>query len=572
MEIIDLAIMIGLIILIGISQIQRYIRERKGKKTEELSKIDEFCEKHYKKIWILLLIIFLVTVVYKFGELPTYLSVDEAAGIYDAINIANYGVGRYLDSYPIYIPNFGGGQSALWCYLAVICVKLFGSNIMACRLPFLLMYAVAIIASYLLVSKSKNKKTALLFTFLIMTCPWNIVNARQALDCNLYAGMLMLDLFLMNRAKKNYQYIIAGISVGITLYTYCLSWITMPIFLAIWAIYMLYIRKIKIRQLIVFAIPIAILATPLIYFLLLNYDFFDQTQFGVITVPKLTLFRSSEIAISNIWKKGLLSLSKIFTEKNTIYPMYILLFIIGYIVSIKETIQKTQKKEYSVTALMVIAFTTIFIGLLIASVPTSNKANALYIPILYFVTIGILEIFKNSKTLLIMCIVLICISFAHFEYKYYTYYAYNVDASSIYDDNSFHKLVEKLEKNEETANMQKRVLIIKIEPDIYQALVTKMSPYEYNEKAVRENVGNNIVKTTKVGNYYYYNMIFHSERFLKESFKNKNEIIIITNIFLKMIEDYGIDLEKYQKVEYRDLYILVEKDMNISLGDIIKDE
>lgn len=571
MKIIDLIIMIGLMILIGISQIQEYIREKRGQK-KEASIIDEFCEKHYKKIWILFVIILFITVIYKFGELPDYLSIDEAAGMYDAMNLANYGVGRYLDSYPIYIPNFGGGQSALWCYLAVICVKLFGSNIIACRLPFLLMYAVAIIASYLLVSKSQNKKTALLFTFLIMTCPWNIVNARQALDCNLYAGMLMLNLFLMNRAKKNYQYIIAGISVGITLYTYCLSWITMPIFLAVWAIYMLYIKKIKIKQLILFAIPIAILATPLIYFLLLNYGFFDQTQFGVITVPKLTLFRSSEIRISNIWKKGLMSLQTIFTEKNTIYPLCIPLFIIGYVLSVKETIGSIKKKEYNVTSLIVIAFTTILIGLLIASVPTPNKANMLYIPILYFVAVAILEIFKNSKTLFILCIALVCTSFIHFEYKYYTDYAYNVDSSSIYDDSSFYKLVGKLEKNEEIANMQKRVLIIKLEADIYQALATKMSPYEYDEEVVREYLGNDVIKTTKVGNYHYYNVVYHLERFLNEAFKNPNEMVIVTNTFLKVIEYYGVDVEKYQKIEYKDLYIIVDKDSNIPLENILNDE
>lgn len=571
METIDLIVMICLIILIGVAQIQNYIKEKRGKKIEnESSKLDEFCEKHYKKIWILFMVIFLVTVVYKFGELPTYLAVDEAAGMYDSMNIANYGVGRYLDTYPIYLPNFGGGQSVLWCYSAVLCIKLFGSNMISFRLPFLIMYAIAIISSYLLVSQSKNKKTALLFTFLIMTCPWNIVNARQALDCNLYAGMLMLDLFLMNRAKRNYQYIIAGISVGITLYTYCLSWITMPIFLAVWAIYMLYIKKIKIRQLIIFAIPIALLATPLIYFLLLNYGIFNQTKFGMITVPKLTLFRSNELAVSNIWKKGLLSLNVIFSEKNTIYPMYIFLFIIGYILSIKETIQNLKKKEYSITAVMVIAFTTILIGLLVASVPTPNKANALYIPILYFVAIAILEIFKNSKTLFIICITLICISFVHFEYKYYTDYAYNLDSISIYNDNSYYKLVKKLEENDKTANMEKYVLIMKAEPDIYQLLATEMSPYEYNEKVVKESTGKS-EKTVQVGNYHYYNIMYNFEKFFEESFKNKNDIVIVTNIFINGIELYGIDLDKYQKVEYKDLCILVDKDTDISLENILKD-
>lgn len=568
MGIIDWILMFVLCILIGVLEIQTYLRERgKIKESKGISGLDEFCNKHYKKIWLLFAIIFLVTVVYKFGELPTYISVDEAGGIYDAISIGNDGVDRYLNSFPVYLPNFGGGQSVLCCYLTTLCIKLFGSNMISYRLPFLFMYVVAIFSSYLLITQSKNKKTALFYTFLIITCPWNITSARHALDCNLYAGMLMLDLFLMNRAKKNYQYILAGISVGITLYTYCLSWITMPLFLAIWAIYMLYIKKIKLRQLIIFAIPIAIFAAPLIYFLLVNFGIAHQTQFGIFTVPKLREFRNGEIKLSNIWERGLVSLKVIFIQGNTIYRMFVPLFVIGYILAIKESIKSIKQRKYDITTVMVIAFTTIFIGLLFASVPTPNKANALYIPMLYFITISILEMFKNSKTLFIINLILICIAFMNFEYRYYTNEAYKIN-SRIYDDNSFHKLVKKLEENEETANMVKRIFIIKTEPTIYQLLATEMSAYQYNENMEKEEDGKS-VRITRVGNYYYYNLVYHLERFFDEAFKNPNELIIVTSDFLVILYNHGVDLEQYQKVEYEDLSILLNKSSNLQLENII---
>ena len=272
MQILNLVSLLLLLIFIGAKVVQKYLIDQK--KIERESSIDSFFDKHYKKIWLVFAILLFISVFYKFGKLPTYLGVDEAGGAYDAISIANYGVDRYLNSFPVYLINFGGGQSALLCYLTVICVKLFGANIVSYRIPMLFIYLLSIAASYLLVSKSKDKKTALLFIFCIITCPWNIVNTRQALDCNLYAGMFMLDLFLMNSAKKNYQYILAGISVGITLYTYSLSWISLPIFLLVWCIYMLFLKKIKIRQLFLFAFPIAIFAAPLIYFLLVSYIFY----------------------------------------------------------------------------------------------------------------------------------------------------------------------------------------------------------------------------------------------------------------------------------------------------------
>src|SRR5699024_6128902 len=157
----------------------------------------------------------------------------------------------------------------------------------------------------------------LLFTFLIITCPWNIFNARMALDCNLYAGLFMLDLYFLNKAEKNYQYVIAGIFIGLTLYTYSLSWITMPIFLLVWCIYMLYIKKIKIKQIIIMGIPIAIFAMPLIYFLLVNYGIVNNTKLGIFTLPVLTEFRQNEINILNIYRTGLESLNTIFFAEGT---------------------------------------------------------------------------------------------------------------------------------------------------------------------------------------------------------------------------------------------------------------
>ena len=182
-----------LIMLIIASVIKQYLDEKKGKEIKE-NKIDEFCNKHYKKIWLIFIVILFITVIYKFGDIPTYIGVDEAGMAYDALNIAEYGTDRYMNSYPLYLTNFGSGQSSLCAYLVALCIKLFGANMISYRLPTLLIYLMSVIVSYLLISKSKNKKTALLFTFLIITCPWNISNARMALDCNLYAGLFMLDL------------------------------------------------------------------------------------------------------------------------------------------------------------------------------------------------------------------------------------------------------------------------------------------------------------------------------------------------------------------------------------------
>lgn len=148
----------------------------------------------------------------------------------------------------------------------------------------------------------KDKKTALLFTFLIIICPWHIISSRFGLDCNLLSGLFMLDLYLLHKAKKNWQYILAGVMIGLTLYTYALSYIIIPIFLIVWISYMLYMKKINIKQIILLGIPIFLFALPLMYMILLNNGVFEKTQFGIFTIPKLWEYRIGEVSISNIWK------------------------------------------------------------------------------------------------------------------------------------------------------------------------------------------------------------------------------------------------------------------------------
>lgn len=568
MTILDISVIVLFMVLIGISMIKTYKEERQSGDAKEdsiESKIDNFCNKYYKIIWAIFIIIIFITVIYKFGELPTYIGVDEAGMAYDAMSIANYGVDRYLNSYPIYLTSFGSGQSILCGYIVALFIKIIGTNAIAYRLPALLIYLLGVVSSYLFVSKSKDKKTALLFTFLIITCPWNIMNARQALDCNLYGGMLMLDLFLMNRAKKNYQYVLAGIAVGITLYTYCLTWITIPIFLLFLIIYMAIIKKIKFKQVIIFGIPIAIFAMPLIYFLLLNYGIVSKSQIGIFTLPILPQFGGSEIAISNIWEKGLGNLKTIFLSKNTIYPVYVPLFIVGYIISIAKTIKNVKKKQYSVTAIMTIAFTTILIGLMLVNIPTANKANALYIPILYFVTVAILEICKNSRVLLIISILLIMVLFINFEYNYYTIYAYNPN-SIWFEDSDYGKLSKILQQDERTKDLNKYVMVYRTSPYIYQILANEMSPYEYTETVERKQYGI-ALETRKVGNYYYYSYFCDKNEFLEKDYKKEDSIIIISSELWDIVDFF--EKENYKKYRYNNLYIFVNQSSKLEIEEII---
>ena len=81
----------------------------KSSSQNDSNNIARFVDKHYKLLVIFPFLIMLFTTVYNLDKVPYGMRVDEAGMAYDAFNLAKYGVDRYLNKFPIYLINFGGG-------------------------------------------------------------------------------------------------------------------------------------------------------------------------------------------------------------------------------------------------------------------------------------------------------------------------------------------------------------------------------------------------------------------------------------------------------------------------------
>lgn len=169
-------------------------------------------------IFIMLLAIFLR--LYKIEQIPNGVNVDEAGMAYDAFCLANFRVDRALNKLPVYFVNFGGGQSILYGYITAIFIKLFGFRLFSMRILAVIFNSIAILLCYFMIKKHIGEKSALLVTLLLAINPWNIMSSRWGLDCNLLAPCLIISLFFLLKAQKWYDYILAGIAIGVTLYTW----------------------------------------------------------------------------------------------------------------------------------------------------------------------------------------------------------------------------------------------------------------------------------------------------------------------------------------------------------------
>lgn len=529
-------IIIGIIIffiILVVKLIQKYMIEHniyKDKIDSIESKKDNFINKYYKWILAVLIIVTAITRFYKFGSIPQNIGVDEAGAAYDAYCLANYGVDRYLNKLPLYLINFGGGQSSLYAYSTVPFIKLFGANIISYRLPELIFFIMGIIVSYIVVNKFKDKKNALLYAFIIIICPWHIETSRQGLDCNLLAPMMMLDILLLLTAKKNWHYAIAGISIGITLYTYALSWMLIPIFLAFYIAYSLYMKKINFKQIIILGIPIAIFAIPFIYLILLNHGYVTETRLGIFTIPKLPFYREGEIKISNIWKLGTESISTVFLNEHSIYLFEIPFFIVGLIDGITSFIYSLRDRKFNFNGFITVAFLVLYISNLMVEVGTVNKINIVYFLLLYVITLGIIKVCEKSYVIPIMTLTMLCVLFVNFEVEYFDTSKYETNFNKRYADKELTAITKEIEANENNEDADKYFVVwYKAEPYIYTLLHKKISPYELDETK-NKNYGIYLAHSASIASFMNYSFFERPlDDAMIENINSKEKHLVVIN-------------------------------------------
>lgn len=463
-------------------------------KDENISAENRFLEKFATPLFLIVLLIGVITFSYKTNQIPKGLHVDEAGALYDAICLSKHSVDRYLNHLPVYLINFGGGQSALYAYLAAILIKIFGTSVSVFRLPAVLLSLLSMICFYQMLSKHFGKKQGVLGVLILAVSPWNILKSRWGLDCNLMSSMMLISIYLFDKAilsSKRYWYILSGISWGLTLYTYVISYLVVPIFLAISLLYTLRIKKVDIQSLICLAIPLGILGLPLIMMLLYNNGMLQNANFPIFSIPKLWFYRGGEIALRNIpenlknifdilFIKDFLNYNAIPTF-GTLYKISIPLVIFGLVEITKNVIKSIKQKDFSLDLWILLSFIITFcVGLCISEL-NINKLNAIYIPMIYLASRFLYCLFKSIKPFAILIVLLYIIHFTIFINYYFTDFT-NHDLMYFEND-----ILSASEKAESLGKSQIYVENCLNQTYIYTLVQTPISPYDFQQNLRIEN-------------------------------------------------------------------------------------
>lgn len=500
------------------------------------------------KIIIALIIIFGITIrAINITEIPIGLHADEAGTFYDAYCIANYGTDRYLNPNPFYGINYGGGQSTLYMYLTALFIKIIGFKILAVKLPSLILSSISIIVFYKILDKFENKKMAIIGTLLIAIVPWHFMQSRWGLDCNLMSSMILISTYALLCAKKPLGYIVSGILFGITLYTYILSYIIVPIILFLTMIYLLYIKKIKIRNIIQMGIPLGLLAIPLILNLMVNNGILPEIRTDMFSMPRLFIYgnRASEISLYNIPENIFIIFIRMFAadpcnynsfiEFGTLYYISIPFAIIGIIKILENFKTNLKSKKINLDIVFLILCASSFVFDIFVHGIWVNTINGIYIPLIYIIAKGIYELVTKHRKMGIVIFSAYFLLFIIFMAYYFGYYG------SVNTDVGFNKstieVVKYIEENNKFDGKKINIKTGAVQPHIYTLIGNKTNPKEFMKDKVMSGT---IVFS--YGRYIFYNSNIDQETIyvINKSYKDKKEKLLQKGFKFEEFEDLYI--------------------------------
>ena len=169
-----------------------------------------------KKISLLILILAIllavITRLYKLGEAPHGLYVDEAGQGYSAYSILKTGKDEFGMPYPFVFRSFADFKTPVYIYLIVPLIPVFGLTIYAVRFPSYFFSILTIILTYLLIIEIAPKKykysLACVSSLLLAVSPWHILFGRTNFECNVGLFFLLGGVYFFYLGLKKPMFIV----------------------------------------------------------------------------------------------------------------------------------------------------------------------------------------------------------------------------------------------------------------------------------------------------------------------------------------------------------------------------
>lgn len=448
-----------------------------------------------------LFVLFAFLLFYRVDEVPIPYHADEAGAVYDALSMANYHCDRFMVRFPVYFMNYGThGSSAMYGYFAALMIKLFGYSITTVRLPAIILSLLSACVFTFIVRREAGNLASVICLALFCILPFSIMHSRWGLDAFLLFPMMMIScsvFYYSVSCRKIIWFFISGLLFGLTLYSYSVSYILVPIFLGSNLLYLLVCRRIKWKQVIVMSVPLFLLAVPLMLMMAINNGFLPEIRTRFFSIPKLESYGVTDLRIKNIIDN--LSFTKtnvfyrIFVDDLLIYnviPRFgtmhyisVPLIVYGLILSLKKTAVCISEKRYNFDVMMTVLFFSV-LGINIITENTNvNRLCVLYMPMIWFLVVSILEIMKRRKTAAIAAAGIYLVLFSLFVHYYFGDYEKELDKSpligSIIDLKDALLFAESVNQYDETI-----YVLDPLQTYVYVLIIKDIDPFTFNKEKI----------------------------------------------------------------------------------------
>lgn len=342
------------------------------------------------------------------GRFPDGINQDEAYAGYHAYSLLHYGIDAEGYHNPVYFNSWGDGMSVLYSYLTIPFLLLNGGHLSlwVTRLPQAVFACVTLVVFYLLLRRIfKDGRVCLFGLFLLAVCPWHIILSRWGLDANLAPAFLVFGLFFWVKSMEHPRfYLAAALCYGLSLYCYATLWIIVPCILLMQFAYAAYTGKWKPNKYFFAALGIlALLALPLLLFLLVNNGFIPEIRTGFLSIPKMMKYRGGEMSLNNL-KTSVLHVFRIFTgqqddsifntagEFGLYYKFSTVFILIGLFGFLRAAFRNLKKKEFHPNSLVIMQIIPVLLFGFLLPDANVNKLNAAFIPMVICCIQGFVEL------------------------------------------------------------------------------------------------------------------------------------------------------------------------------------
>ena len=465
--------------------------------------------------WLVILFLLGAAIrIFYIGSIPGGLNQDEASIGYDAFAILHYGIDRNGVHLPIHLIAWGSGQNALYAYMSMPFILLFGLTHFSVRAASLVMGLLGMIVFYLF-SKAvfKSKSAGVFAMFFIAINPWHIMMSRWALESNLFPTLVLLAAYCVLRTFESPKWFYGfTVFASLSLYAYGTAYFFIPLFTLGVMVYLLYKKRLTPLAGISNAVLFGIIAFPIFLFIIINHWKLQGIETLFFTIPKLTTPRVEEIsslfsghigstAISNFKDFIRLMLSgsdglpwNSISPYGYAYPISLPFAVVGLVVML----QSLWKKERMLgPSFIILLWLAVSILMSFVTSVNINRINVIFYPLLFLIVEGFVWLYHKLKVVGIASMALFSLFFIQFATVYFHDYPQTIGPA-------FYESIGEAVKYASSESESKVYITNHVNmPYIYALFYEKISPYEFLGTVKYKNPGAAFQQVSSFGRYAF---------------------------------------------------------------------